>query len=196
MIKFLVAFILMAIDIPVMLKKNGRFDILPDFIGFVIVLYGYYKMRVQLRKKGFLKKENFKRYDVIFISTALLFVISYVQCLLNMFGKIEIYNNNGKLIIYVLFYLLQDIIYIMTVFLFVEFLDITWMEEKTFPTVIMKNIIKVQAVLIMLEYLSLFVFEPAYILFFLGQKVAEFIFAFYMIVSNTTYKHVLGTYDK
>ena len=82
MLKVIVAFLLISIDIVVSPDKKANLDLLPDFIGYAILIYQFYKFRKDNSENDSLKVAAKQGM----ITAAITFVVSYVAYILDMYG--------------------------------------------------------------------------------------------------------------
>ncbi len=84
MIKFVVAFIFILFDL-VLGVENIQFDLLPDFIGYAVLIYGIWR----LQKRHGENQEFQAAAKQGILLCAISAVITYLCCLLDLYGVIS-----------------------------------------------------------------------------------------------------------
>lgn len=84
MIKFVVAFIFILFDV-VLGVENIQFDLLPDFIGYAILVYGVWRMQKRHGETPDFQAAA-KQGLLLFVVSA---VITYICCLLDLYGIVS-----------------------------------------------------------------------------------------------------------
>jgi hypothetical protein len=183
MIKFIVAMFLISFDAVVSPNGQARFDLLPDFIGYGIMIYGFWKFWKKDSDNG---KENSSLRIAIkqaWIVSGVAFVASYVAYILDMYGIL--YKINDNIVLFVS--LLLDLCYLVAIFMFIQVLSAMQGRNTNFQVKRMTMLWKFMFLCIVCEYISLPISSVA-MTFFIFDKVINMIFMFYIFTSNITYK--------
>ncbi|MDY6329041.1 MAG: hypothetical protein SPL51_06125, partial [Lachnospiraceae bacterium] len=109
-LKVIVAFLLISIDIVVSPDKKANLDLLPDFIGYAILIYQFYKFRKDNSENDSLKVAAKQGM----ITAAITFVVSYVAYILDMYGILYKINAN----ITVMLSAVLELAFLLNIFMF------------------------------------------------------------------------------
>lgn len=179
MIKFIVSIFLISFDIVISPNGQAKFDILPDFIGYAIIIYGFWKFWKQ-------SEDNISVRTVIrqaWIASGITFVVSYVAYILDMYGIL--YKMNKNIVIFLS--VLLDIGFLIVIFMFIQLLSALQGKDTNFQVKRMTMLWKIMFLCIVCEYISLPVNSVA-MTFFIFDKVINMVFMFYILTSDMTYK--------
>lgn len=181
MIKFIVAMFLISFD-AIVSPNNGqaRFDLLPDFLGYAIIIYGFWKFWRQSDENSSVRIAVKQGW----IATGIVFVLSYVAYVLDMYGILSKINDNIELLISVIL----DTGFLIVIFMFIQVLSAMQGKDTNFQVKRMTMLWKIMFLCIVCEYISLPVSSVA-MTFFFFEKAITFVFMFYILTSHITYKN-------
>lgn len=180
MYKFAVAMFLIIFD-PV-ISPNGKavFDLLPDFIGYVIMIYGFYKIwkdNSEIENMGYTTK-------MAGVTSALAFVISYVEYVLDMYGISSDFNKY----IVVLLGFVADIVLLFVIYMYIQVLSVLQGKNMYFQVKGLTTLWKVMLLCVAGEYVTMLYVSSVAYTFFLFVIIISMVFIIYMFTSALTYK--------
>lgn len=179
MIKFIVAVFLISFDAVISPNGQAKFDILPDFIGYAIIIYGFWRFWKQCRENDSMKTAIKQAWIV----SGITFVMSYAAYILDMYGVLYRMNDN----IVVFLSVLLDIGFLVVIFMFIQVLSAMQGKDSNFQVKRMTMLWRIMFLCIACEYISLPISTVA-MTFFIFDKVITMVFMFYIFTSNMTYK--------
>lgn len=180
MIKFIVAMFLISFDAIVSPNGQAKFDLLPDFIGYAIILYGFWRFWKQSGEESSVRIAIKQAW----IATGIIFVLSYAAYILDMYGIMYKMNDNIVLLISVIL----DTGFLVVIFMFIQVLSAMQGNDTNFQVKRMTMLWRVMFLCIVCEYISLPIPSVA-MTFFFFDKVITIVFMFYILTSNMTYKN-------
>lgn len=187
MIKVIVALFLISMDAVISPNGQAKFDILPDFIGYAILIYQFFKFRKDNSKSDSVKIGT-KQGMIV---AGFTFVFSYVAYLLDMYGILVKMNEN----IVIIMSAGLDLLFLVNIFMFIQNLSALQGNEKNYQVKRMNMLWKIMFLCILCEYISLPI-QSVTMTFFIFEKAITFIFMFYILTSNMTYKKKLEDASK
>lgn len=168
MYKVMIGYLLVLLDISFQIGNDGnRADLLPDFIGFLIIIWGIWKWRKESQK-----------FKPFLITVIVAFVYSYVAYVLDMFGIIYKWPDLAGTMIS----LFSDLLKMATVFIFIKFISDMEKNHGNLQSKKMVMIWRIMMVCYLAQYLFLSVQEVG-IAFLVFGKIAAFTFLFYIFTS-------------
>lgn len=180
MYKFVVAIFLIIFD-PVV-SPNGKaiFDLLPDFIGYVIMIYGFYKIWKDNKEIPNIGDST----KAAGLASAAAFVISYVEYILDMYGKSADFN---KYIVVILGFI-ADIALLLVLFMYIRVLQTLQEKNTYFQVKGLTTLWKVMLLCVAGEYMTMLYVSSVAYTFFLFVIFISIVFIIYMFTSALTYK--------
>ena len=179
MIKFIVAMFLISFDAVISPNGQAKFDILPDFIGYAIIIYGFWKLQKQSKENVLLRTAIRQAWIV----SGITFIASYVAYILDMYGIL--YKMNSNIVIFLS--ILLDIGFLVVIFMFIQVLSAMQGKDTNFQVKRMTMLWRLMFLCIVCEYISLPISSVA-MTFFVFDKAITIIFMFYILTSHMTYK--------
>lgn len=180
MIKFVVAYVLILFDV-VLGADNIQLDLLPDFIGYAILVYGIWKMqKIHAENTGFCKtaKQGLLLFSV---ST----VISYIACLLDLYGIVV---NGGHYAVLAMS-VVMDILGILAVYMFIRLLTDLQGLNPYFQVKRINTLLMVKVLCIACQYVAItFDISEFTMTFLVFDLFVNLILLVYMATSALTYK--------
>lgn len=180
MYKFIVAFILVMFDY-VIGVDNIQIDLLPDFIGYGIMIYGMYKI-----KKNNKKNENLgivcKQSIIVF---GISIVVTYIMFLLSMYGVLYSANNG----IVATLSLIVDLLMLVSVFMFIQVLKALQGISSNFQIKRLHKIWIITILCTLCQNIALaFSLGEMTMTFIIFQKLIQVVYLVYVFASAKTYK--------
>lgn len=180
MFKFIFAFILVLFD-AVIAMENVQLDLLPDFIGYGIMIYGVWKL-----KKA--NTEN-KEFQIVAKSSMILFtvsmIVSYIVCLLDLYGVIV---DSGKNMIQI-FSITVDIFGLLAIYMYMKLLEALQGNKQNFQIKAMNTLLIVKILCVACQYIAItFEMPEFYVTFMLFNMLTSLVMLVYMATSAITYK--------
>lgn len=180
MIKFIIAFAIVLFNI-VLSVENVQLDLLPDFIGYAIMLYGVWKL-----KKIHSNHEQLHRpvkESMIIYTVAML--ISYVICLLYMYGIIV---DGGKYVV-IAADMILEILSILGILVFLRLLSSLQSMNTHFQVKRMNTLLLVKILCIVCQNIAIvFSVSHLYMSFLVFDMIVNVILLVYMLTSAFTYR--------
>lgn len=180
MIKIIVGLFLIIFDFVISFDGKANIDLLPDFIGFAIIIYGFFSIR----------KNNREHTQSVMIATkqgmiaaAVVFVLSYAAYLLDMYGILSGFNSVINIIISVVL----ELGMLLVMFMFIQILSALQGNNTNFQVKRMLTLWKVMCLCIACQYISLPISEVA-LTFFIFEKAVAVMFMVYILTADMTYK--------
>lgn len=187
MTKILVGYLLIVFDLIVSPDKKAKFDLLPDFVGYVIIIYAFYKIWKQHHDS----KEIRDKLKINGIVSIVAFVVSYISYLLDMYGLLHKQSQLVKIGLGIL----NDGMLVAVLYLFVQVLKSIQGDEKKFQIKRMTMLWRFIVLCLICEYISLPIVAAASA-FMIFEKLIELIFAAYIYTSAQTYKMIIQEKSK
>lgn len=180
MIKILIGFVFIIVDMMFKISEgNATFDLLPDYIGYVIVIWGFWGIRKRL--------ENNEEADKVIkkgmLICAIMFVVSYVLCLLDLHGLSAKFGTYVSLLLG----LLSDVGMIVMLYFYITMLEKLQGANSNFQIKRMMNLVKIMCLCIACQYVS-FSMSMVMATFIVFEMIVAVILMMYMVISNMTYK--------
>lgn len=180
MIKIIVGLFLIVFDAVFTFDKKGYFDILPDFIGYAIILYGFYSIR---KKSGKNREEVMIATKQGMISAAVVFVMSYAAYLLDMYGILSGLNE----VITIIISFILDLGMLLIMFMFIQILSALQGKDTNFQVKRMLVLWKIMCLCVACGYISWSVPDVADT-FLMFEKVVVIMYMVYVLTADRTYK--------
>lgn len=183
MIKFIVAILLIVFDFG---PKNGNcfLDIFPDFIGFGIFAYGYYRIKAQNQSNEIIKSEAFlNSIRTGIISSVIMTIVTYIHYLMWMYGIYGKVSSN----IYILINFVMDLLFVAALLMYIGMLEALQGKNKNFQVKRMRMLWGIYGVCILGEYLMSALGSGGEVLD-IFSKMVMVIFICYVGTSSITYK--------
>lgn len=180
MIKIIVGLFLIVFDYVISFDGKANFDLLPDFVGYAIIAYGFFRIR---------KNSGEERTEVVIatkqglISAVVVFVMSYVVYLLDMYGILSGVNEGITIIISVVL----ELGLLLLMFMFIQTLSALQGKDTNFQVKRMLVLWKVMCLCIACEYISLPVPDVA-LTFLIFEKAVAVMYMVYVLTADRTYK--------
>ena len=179
MILIMISYILLLFD---PMPKDFYFDLLPDYFGFAFIIVGYYKMSKVLKEN----KEAVNQIKYGMMTSAVMFIFSYLLCLLGMFGKLNNLSTVAALVIDIG----SDIGEIAFIYFYIMILEKAQEDKSYFQIKSMKVILAIIAFCDLCMYISCT--KPlTYSIFLVFELMASMMFLAYLLSSHITYKNVV-----
>lgn len=179
MIKIVVGLLLVVFDYVISFDGKANFDLLPDFIGYGIILYGFFR----IWQRGKEKSEVHIAGKQAMIVTGVVLVLSYVAYLLDMYGVLS--GFHAGIIIAVSVILELGLLLVM--FMFTQILSALQGKKINFQVKRMEMLWKIMCLCVACEYVSLPLPDVA-TTFLIFEKVVAVMFMVYVITADRTYK--------
>lgn len=180
MIKLFVGLFLVVFDFVIGFNGNVNFDLLPDFIGYALIVYGFFSIR---KKSGKNTQELLTATKQGMISTLVVFVLSYAAYLLDMYGVLSGWNQ----VLITVISVTLDLGLLLTMFMLIQILSALQGKDKNFQVKAMLVLWKVMCLCIACEYISMPVPEVAKT-FLVFEKAAAVMYMAYVLTADRTYK--------
>ena len=181
-LKVIVAFLFISIDIVVSPDKKANLDLLPDFIGYAILIYQFFKLWKDNSENDSLKVAAKQGM----ITAVITFVISYAAYILDMYGIL--YKINANII--VMLSAILELAFLLNIFMFIQNLSALQGNESNYQIKRMNMLWKIMFLCILCEYISMPI-ESVALTFFIFEKAIMVIFICYIFTSDMTYKKKL-----
>lgn len=182
MLKVIAAFFLISVDLVISPDNKAYFDLLPDFIGYAILIYQFYKFR-----KGNPENTSVKiATKQGMITAAVTFVFTYIAYILDMYGILYKVNDNLTTMISVV----SELAFLLNIFMFIQNLSALQGQNSNYQIKRMNMLWKIMFLCILCEYISMPVKSVAFT-FFIFEKAITIIFMCYIFTSDMTYKKIL-----
>lgn len=180
MIKLIVGLFLIVFDFVISFKEKVNLDLLPDFIGYAIIAYGFYSIR---KKSGKNTQELLTATKQGIISAVVVFVMSYVTYLLDMYGVLSGMNK----VIIIITSVILDLGLLLIMFMLTQILSALQGKDTNFQVKAMLVLWKVMCLCVACEYISMPVPEVAKT-FFVFEKIVAVMYMVYVLTADRTYK--------
>lgn len=183
MIKFIAAILLIVFDFG---PKNGNcfLDIFPDFIGFGIFAYGYYRIKAQNQGNEIIKSEAFlNSIRTGIMSSVIMTIVTYIHYLMWMYG---IYGKVSSKI-YIMINFVMDLLFVAALLMYIGMLEALQGKNRNFQVKRMRMLWGIYGVCILGEYLMSALGSGGEVLD-IFSKVVMVIFVCYVGTSSITYK--------
>lgn len=181
MFKFAVALFLITFDPKLSPDGKAEFDMLPDFIGYVIMIYGFYKIWKRNKEEIEALGSVIKKAE---IATIAAFVISYIQYLLDMYG---IFQGLNKYLILIIGFA-TDITLVLVIYMYIQVLAALQQDKMYFQVKGLSTLWKVLLICVAGEYLTIMYVSSVAYTFFVFVILISIVFIIYMFTSALTYK--------
>ena len=146
MIKVIVAFFLITFDAVISPNGKANFDLLPDFIGYAILIYQFYKFRKNNKENNSIKIATKQGM----ITAGITFAFSYMAYLLDMYGIIYKMNEN----IVVIMSAILELGFLLNIFMFIQNLSALQGKNSNYQVKRMNMLWKIMFLCILCEYIS------------------------------------------
>lgn len=180
MIKLIVGLFLIVFDLVIGFNGNINFDLLPDFIGYAIIAYGFFSIR---KKSGKNTQEFLVATKQGMISAVVVFIMSYVMYLLDMYGILSGLNK----VIVISTSVIMDLGLLLIMFMIIQILSALQGKDTNFQVKAMLVLWKVMCLCVVCEYISIPVPEVAKT-FLVFEKAVAVMYMVYMMTADRTYK--------
>lgn len=180
MIKFVVAFIFILFDV-VLGVENIQFDLLPDFIGYTILVYGVWRMQKRHGETPDFQAAA-KQGLLLFVVSA---VITYICCLLDLYG---IVSDLGVYAAWTAV-LVTDILGILAIYMYIRLLSGLQGLNQRFQVKRINTLLMVKVLCTACQYVAItFAVSEFAMTFQIFEMVVNLMLLVYMTTSAFTYK--------
>lgn len=180
MIKFVVAFILILFDL-VLGIENIQFDLLPDFMGYAILVYGIWKMRKRHVQNPDVQTVA-KQGIILFILST---VVTYIFCLFDLYGVIVDFGVYGVWIASII----MDTLGILAIYMYIKLLTALQGLNQQFQVKRINTLLMVKVLCTACQYVAItFAVSEFAMTFQIFELFVNLILLVYMTTSAFTYK--------
>ncbi len=176
MIKILIGYIIMVVDFGI---KGINIDLMPDYIGYVLVIWGMCGIKKAVKDNRDALAAIKKGMIVSFV----MFIISYVLCIMDMYGITKDFGTIASVAISVL----SDIGMVIVLWFYVNMLDNIQGKDNNFQVKTMANLLKIMCLCIACQCISVSM-PMVMATFVVFQMIIDVMFMIYMLVSAMTFK--------
>ena len=178
MILIMISYILLLFD---PMPKDFYFDLLPDYFGYVFIIIGYYRVKKKLKEN----KEVVEQIKYGMLTSVVMFIFSYILCLLGMFGKL----NNLSTVSALAISIASDIGEIVFIYFYIRILEKTQEDKSYFQIKSMRVVLLIISICDISMYIS-YAKPLTYSVFLVFELMASMMFMAYLLASYITYRNV------
>ncbi|MCI8670019.1 MAG: hypothetical protein HFI34_10965 [Lachnospiraceae bacterium] len=180
MIKFVVAFIFILFDL-VLGVENIQFDLLPDFIGYAVLVYGIWRM--QKRHGENLEFQPVAKQGILLFAASA--VVTYLCCILDLYGVI---SDMGVYAAWAAA-LVSDILGILAIYMYIRLLTGLQGMNRQFQVKRINTLLMVKVLCTACQYVAItFAVSEFAMTFQIFEMVVNLMILVYMTTSAFTYK--------